>query len=115
MLKVPKEKPKPKLQHGGAPAVERRIGSSGGQADLGPVDEVLYEKLRSLRFEIATEEGVPAYIVFSNATLSDMSARKPRTEEEFLHVSGVGATKAARYGERFLAAINEYLVEGREA
>ena len=115
VLKVPKEKPKPKLQHGGAPAVGRRFGSSGGQADLGPVDEVLYEKLRSLRFEIATEEGVPAYIVFSNATLSDMSARKPRTEEEFLHVSGVGATKAARYGERFLAAINEYLVEGREA
>ena len=106
VLKVPKEKPKPKLE-------PRRMWGAGpgGAAPevLGEVDQDLFEKLRTLRFEIAREEGVPAYIVFSNATLSDMCVRKPRSEEEFLRVSGVGATKAARYGERFLSAINEYL------
>ena len=49
---------------------------------------------------------MPAYIVFNNATLADMCARRPRDLDELLEVSGVGQRKAERYGEAFLAEIN---------
>ena len=61
--------------------------------------------LKAERFRLAQRDEVPAYIVFSNATLADMAAKLPRTLEEFLEVSGVGAVKAQRYGEEFLAVI----------
>ena len=54
------------------------------------------------RKRLADEAGVPPYIVFSDATLRDMCAKLPATEDEFLGVSGVGATKLARYGDAFL-------------
>ncbi len=65
-------------------------------------DPELFERLRALRKRLADEAGVPPYIVFSDATLRDMCAKLPSTEDEFLDVSGVGATKLARYGEAFL-------------
>ena len=65
----------------------------------------LFEALRSLRYKLAQEEGVPAYIVFSNASLADMARKAPRTMTEFLNVSGVGEVKATRYGKAFLEAI----------
>ena len=71
-------------------------------------DERLYELLRALRYEIATEEQVPAYIVFSNSTLRDMAAKKPKNSSEFLDVSGVGHLKAEKYSERFIKAILDY-------
>ena len=49
---------------------------------------------------------MPAYFIFSNATLADMCAKRPATTDEFLEVSGVGAKKAEAYAEAFLAAIN---------
>ncbi|GBU26123.1 ATP-dependent DNA helicase RecQ [Fibrobacteria bacterium R8-3-H12] len=52
---------------------------------------------------------MPAYIVFSDATLNDMCAKVPRTEDEFLNVTGVGAVKLERYGEQFLEAIAGYV------
>ena len=58
--------------------------------------------LKDLRGQLAKKEQVPAYIVFSNATLEDMAAKLPRTMEEFLEVSGVGIVKAQRYGAEFL-------------
>ena len=48
---------------------------------------------------------MPAYVVFSDATLAEMAARKPATEEALLEVSGVGQSKLQRYGEAFLAVI----------
>lgn len=72
-------------------------------------DENLYEILRQLRYEISQRESVPAYIVFSNAALKDMSSKKPTTPEEFLNVSGVGEVKAERYGEEFIKAIKTYM------
>lgn len=72
------------------------------------VDEALLNRLKQLRFAIAKEERVPAYIVFSNAVLTDMAKKKPLTMAEFLRVSGVGAVKAEKYGEQFLEAIAEY-------
>ncbi len=77
-------------------------------------DEGLLDVLKDLRTKLAREAGVPAYIVFSNSTLSDMAAKMPRTLTEFLEVSGVGEVKAERYGEQFLNAINAYgLSRGR--
>jgi ATP-dependent DNA helicase RecQ len=61
-----------------------------------------------VRYRLARAEGVPAFIIFSNATLVDMADRRPRTTAEFLTVSGVGQTKAQRYAEPFLAAIRAF-------
>jgi len=69
------------------------------------IDEELFERLREVRREIAEEQGVPAYVVFSDRTLADMAARSPRDREAFLEVFGVGAAKLERYGEVFLEAI----------
>ena len=57
---------------------------------------------------IAKQENVPAYIIFSNATLQDMANKAPVTAEEFLEVSGVGQAKAELYGEIFMAEIKKY-------
>ena len=68
----------------------------------------LYAALKKLRAELAEKEGVPAFVIFSNATLEDMVRRCPHTSEEFLKVSGVGQHKAKRYGDEFLAAISDW-------
>ena len=65
----------------------------------------LFQKLRELRSAIAKEAKVPAYIVFSDATLKDMDARRPRTKSEFKEVLGVGKVKAERYSRYFLNVI----------
>jgi ATP-dependent DNA helicase RecQ len=101
-LKVPRRLPKAE-----SAAPRQGSGRKGSAANLPEADQALFESLRALRSRIAAEEEVPAYIVFSNAALADMAARRPRTAEEFLQVSGVGRVKAERYGERFLACIAE--------
>ena len=68
----------------------------------------LFERLKKLRLEIAREESMPPYIIFSDKTLIDMAAKKPYSKPEMLDVSGVGENKFAKYGERFLEAIEEY-------
>ena len=73
-----------------------------------PEAEDLFSALRAVRTRLAQEENVPAYVVFSNATLADMAEKAPHTMDEFLDVTGVGEVKAARYGEEFLRAIAEY-------
>lgn len=65
----------------------------------------LFEKLRQLRLEIAREEHMPPYIIFSDKTLVDMCAKLPATKEEMLTVSGVGEVKYQKYGERFLEVL----------
>ncbi len=67
-----------------------------------------FEALRVLRTEIAREEAVPPYIVFSDKTLVDMCINLPFTREEMLRVTGVGVHKYERYGERFIARIKEF-------
>lgn len=80
-------------------------------APVRQTDQALYEVLRKLRFCLAKAEDIPAFIIFSNATLADMAAKAPETISEFLQVSGVGQQKAARYGEDFLEAIRSYKAE----
>ena len=69
------------------------------------VDRDLFETLRQLRGSLASEKQVPAYVIFSDASLRDMSRRRPSTLESFRIVHGVGQKKVADYGETFLAVI----------
>ena len=71
----------------------------------------LYDVLRELRGVLAKEAGLPAYVVFSNATLADMARKKPTTMSAFKKVSGVGEIKASWYGTAFLERIRKYLEE----
>ena len=71
----------------------------------------LFEILRKLRLEIAKEESMPPYIIFSDKTLIDMCVKKPSDEEEMLNVSGVGANKLKKYGQRFLQEIQKFCTE----
>lgn len=71
-------------------------------------DEVLFEKLRVLRGELAKKSKVPAYIVFTDKTLSAMSTKLPTTKYEMLQISGVAQAKYDKYGQLFLDAILEY-------
>ena len=73
-----------------------------GAAALSGEDQALFERLRVLRMEIAKEEKIPPYIVFSDKTLISMCQLRPKNLEELLEVSGVGVVKAEKYGERFL-------------
>lgn len=81
-----------------------RTGPAAG-AEFTQAEETLFEKLRALRAEIAREEKVPPYIVFSDKTLTHMCILKPGTKAEMLEVSGVGAFKYDKYGERFLECV----------
>jgi ATP-dependent DNA helicase RecQ len=72
-----------------------------------PVDEALFAALKRLRKEIADARAIPAYLVFSDATLRAMASARPRTPAELLAVSGVGPVKLEAYGDRFLQAIRE--------
>ena len=71
----------------------------------------LFEQLRKLRLQLAREEGVPPYIIFNDKTLVDMCVRLPADEEEMLLVSGVGAAKNRKYGQRFLEEISSFCME----
>jgi len=69
----------------------------------------LFERLRKLRYKISLEENIPAYLVFSDATLKDMEQIRPMSEEEFLTVSGVGQRKLEVYGDEFIAEILDFI------
>ena len=73
--------------------------------ELGEQDEPLFQKLRALRLEIAREEKIPPYMVFSDKTLIHMCILKPGNEEEMLNVTGVGRHKYEKYGKRFIDAV----------
>lgn len=98
-MKTAKERPKP-----AAGTKEKKISVSAGQQDI---DRGLFEKLRALRLEIARQEKVPPYIVFSDKTLVQMCILKPQDRTEMLRVSGVGEMKYAKYGERFLEVLRK--------
>jgi ATP-dependent DNA helicase RecQ len=70
-------------------------------------DLPLFNKLRELRKEVATQQGVPPYVIFGDVSLVEMSQRRPRNEDEFLAITGVGQLKLERHGATFLEAIAE--------
>ena len=75
----------------------------------------LFELLRKLRLTIAREEGMPPYIIFSDKTLMDMSAKLPLDRQTMLTVSGVGEVKYDKYGERCIATIASFLSDNPDA
>jgi len=75
------------------------------------VDKALLSRLIRLRRNIAEEQHVPPFIIFTNATLCDMAVKMPRNRREMLRVDGVGENKMERYGNAFLRVIESYLSE----
>jgi len=69
----------------------------------------LFDRLRAIRKQLATENGLPPYLIFTDATLKEMSATKPISESEMREISGIGEYKLETYGADFLAAINQYM------
>ncbi len=92
-----------------ASAKARRRTAARAAAGGESYDEALFERLRALRKRLASDQGVPPYIVFGDAALIAMSQIKPSDEATFGQVPGVGEAKLARYGFQFTAAIREYL------
>ncbi|UXP32918.1 DNA helicase RecQ [Reichenbachiella agarivorans] len=71
----------------------------------------LFERLRNLRKKIAQELEIPAYVVFNDATLEEMAAKHPTTEETLMEISGVGQQKITRFGDAFLTEIIAFVKE----
>ncbi|MCC9135210.1 DNA helicase RecQ [Pontibacter silvestris] len=75
------------------------------------IKDALFDKLRSLRKQIADEQNVPPYVVFNDSTLQEMAAEKPTNRITMLAISGVGAQKYERYGDAFINAIISFVTE----
>lgn len=74
-----------------------------------PCDELLFERLRSLRRKLADERDIPAYIIFSDVALREMANRYPTSEADFARISGVGRQKLQEFSAVFMAEIIAYL------
>ncbi|WP_432957617.1 DNA helicase RecQ [Micromonospora haikouensis] len=95
-VRPPKARSAAKARPGAAAVVELPAGA-----------EPVFERLRAWRAATAKEQGVPAYVVFHDATLRQIAADPPSTLDELARVNGVGEAKLARYGEHLLAALSE--------
>ena len=106
LMKMAKETEKASVLHTEKKGRENRYGAGGG-SDSGR-GALLFERLRSLRMELARKAKVPPYLVFSDKTLTHMCIRQPQTKQEMLAVPGVGEYKYEKYGERFLECIRAF-------
>ncbi|WP_229401326.1 DNA helicase RecQ [Micromonospora okii] len=98
----------PMRREAARPAKTRAAKSRPGAAaavELSPAAEPVFERLRAWRAATAKEQGVPAYVVFHDATLRQIAAEPPSTLAELAGVNGVGEAKLARYGEQILEAL----------
>lgn len=80
-------------------------------AGLNELGVALFEKLRSVRTELAAEKSVPPYIICSDKTLKDMCAKLPRDKEQLADVYGMGEQKIQNYGEAFVTAVNAFVAD----
>lgn len=80
-------------------------------AGLNELGAALFEKLRSVRTELAAEKSVPPYIICSDKTLKDMCAKLPRDKEQLAEVYGMGEQKIQNYGEAFVTAVNSFVAD----
>jgi ATP-dependent DNA helicase RecQ len=88
-----------------APAEKNKTFRPAGRLDC---DQELFASLRGLRKKIADAAGVPPFVIFSDAALTEMAARQPTDEEAFLAVHGVGVHKLKSYGPQFLDEIRRH-------
>lgn len=89
----------------------RRAARGGKAAAEQSANPRLLERLKTLRLSLARSAGVPAYAVFTDATLREIATHLPRSNAEFAGIKGVGTVKCSRYGEEFTAAVREYLAQ----
>lgn len=82
-------------------------------AGLNELGAALFEKLRSVRTELAAEKSVPPYIICSDKTLKDMCAKLPRDKEQLADVYGMGEQKIQNYGEAFVKAVNSFVADNQ--
>lgn len=87
------------------------VSAAASLLKLSTEETELFDVLKELRGKLAKDAGIPAYVVFSNATLTDMAKKKPLTMSQFRKVSGVGEIKASWYGTAFLKQIQRFLDE----
>lgn len=99
-------RPMPAATRQKAPKSGASVAARGGE---GGYDELLFERLRVLRKRLADERKVPPYIIFGDTSLRQMARQYPRTEADFLRISGVGERKLQDYGAAFLGEIGEFL------
>ena len=76
--------------------------------ELKNYDKPLWQALKDLRTELATEQGVPPYIIFSDASMMQMVKTRPADNDQFKYITGVGEFKAEKYGEKFCEVINKF-------
>jgi ATP-dependent DNA helicase RecQ len=88
----------------GAPRVQSRVEAESWQ----DVDRALFDRLRTVRLEIARSRGVPPYVIFHDATLREMARLRPTSIDALLSVKGVGTRKADDLGGVFLEAIRAH-------
>ena len=86
----------------------RKRSAAAMVGETAEYDEGLFDELRALRRRLADEQSVPAFVVFSDATLKAMAAARPTDRQAMLRVSGVGPAKLERYGEAFLVVVRGY-------
>ncbi|RBW42833.1 DNA helicase RecQ [Psychromonas sp. B3M02] len=93
----------PRLQLVKATAKQKRRSVSAN------ADSKLFAKLRHLRKQIADQENLPPYVIFSDVSLSEMSEMMPTNDSQFLSITGVGHIKLDKYGEEFISEIKQYV------
>ncbi|WP_141811737.1 DNA helicase RecQ [Nocardia bhagyanarayanae] len=87
------------------PARSAKPAKAAAAADLAASDVPLFEKLREWRGATAKEQGVPAYVVFHDATLREIATRKPESLAQLGAIGGIGENKLAKYGEQVLEVL----------
>ena len=85
-----------------------RSKSAGRRKELRACDEPLFEALRSLRLQLAEEQGVPPYVIFHDAALLEMARKRPAGTDAMQYIPGVGEKKLNRYGKAFLDVIDQF-------
>jgi ATP-dependent DNA helicase RecQ len=94
------------------PARAAKTASAAAAAELSPAAAAVFEQLRAWRGAMAKEQGVPAYVIFHDATLRQIAAEAPATLAGLATVSGVGETKLAKYGQQILDALGTAAAAG---
>jgi ATP-dependent DNA helicase RecQ len=110
---APRPAPSPAARGGRGPKASAGAGSTsrgksaGPAAELSPEAEEVFERLRAWRAAVAKEQGMPAYVIFHDATLRQIAATPPSTLSGLGLINGVGETKLARYGQQILEVLAE--------
>jgi ATP-dependent DNA helicase RecQ len=90
------------------PPARKRTSRKGGTAGENPVNDPLFEALRACRKTLASQAGVPPYVIFHDSTLREMATTKPGSLQEMATISGVGDKKLNTYGQAFLDTLAQF-------